>query len=113
MANVYRVTILSYEPAADNQIMADSVVERRTSINPETWIQVTHRTMVLGAAEVIAITQDEVLTNGQKRLAIQALIKEKALAFGVADSDQAWADMQDLYSNQTPPGAIPPVTIRQ
>lgn len=113
MANVYRVTILSYEPAADNQINADMIVQRRTATNPETWLDVTHRTMVLGASEVIGITENAALTNPQKRQQLQDLIKTKALAFGIADSDQAWADMQDLYSNQTPPGSIPPVTIRQ
>jgi hypothetical protein len=104
----YRVNIVSLEPAADAAIHADAFIQLRVSRNPDVFqdIQNGHRTVVLGAAEVMAITDDPVMTAPQKRTALRNLVKEKVLAMGVDVADEAYADFINL---------IPPpfeVTVR-
>jgi hypothetical protein len=89
----YRVNIVSLEPAADAAIHADAFIQLRVSRNPDVFqdIQNGHRTVVLGAAEVMAIT-DSTMTTAQKRAALRDLIKAEVLAMGVDVADEAYAD---------------------
>jgi hypothetical protein len=90
----YRVNVLSMEAAVDAAIHADANVQLRVSRNPDVFqdIKNGHRTVVLGAAEVMAITDDPVMTANQKRTALRNLIKEKVLAMGIDVADEAYAD---------------------
>jgi hypothetical protein len=90
----YKVIVLSMEAAADAAIHADANVQLRISRNPDVFqdIKNGHRTVVLGAAEVMAITDDTVMTQAQKRTALRNLIKEKVLAMGIDVADEAYAD---------------------
>jgi hypothetical protein len=89
----YRVYIVKMEPAADAAIHADAFIQLRVSRNPDVFqdIQNGHRTVVLGAAEVMAIT-DSTMTTAQKRAALRDLIKAEVLAMGVDVADEAYAD---------------------
>jgi hypothetical protein len=90
----YKVNIISMEAAVDAAIHADANVQLRVSRNPDVFqdIKNGHRTVVLGAAEVMAITDDHVMTAPQKRTALRNLIKEKVLAMGIDVADEAYAD---------------------
>jgi hypothetical protein len=102
----YKVTILSMEAAANAAIHADANMQLRISRNPDVFqdIQNGHRTVVLGAAEVMAITDDLVMTNNQKKQALKDLIKEKVLAMGIDVADEAYADFIALVP---PPFDVP------
>lgn len=102
----YRVTILSMEAAANAAIHADANMQLRISRNPDVFkdIQGGHRTVVLGAAEVMTITDDTVMTNNQKKQALKDLIKTKVLAMGIDVADEAYADFIALVP---PPFDVP------
>lgn len=102
----YKVTILSMEAAANAAIHADANMQLRISRNPDVFqdIQNGHRTVVLGAAEVMAITDDPVMTNNQKKQALKDLIKAKVLAMGIDVADEAYADFIALVP---PPFDVP------
>jgi hypothetical protein len=89
----YKVQILSLEAAADAAIHADANLQLRVSRNPDVFQDVRngHRTVVLSAAEVMAITTNAALTQVQKRQALKDLIKVKVLAMGIDVSDEAYA----------------------
>ena len=57
------------ESAAGGYVHADANIQVRVSRNPDVFkdIQSGHRTVVLGAQEVMAITDDPVMTQAQKR----------------------------------------------
>jgi len=104
----YKVIINSMEAGADSTVMADANIQVRVSRNPDVfqYIRNGHRTIVLGAQEVMAITDDAVMTNNQKKQALRDLVKEKVLAMGIDTADEAWTDFITL---------IPPpfeVTVR-
>lgn len=103
MANsVYRVTLLNCEAAANGMVYFDSKIELRTGTNPNyIWVesQNGHRTLVMEAAEVLAIKNDPLLTtNVLKRQALYALAKEKALAWGIDSADEAFLFTQGLLT---------------
>lgn len=90
----YQVTINSMESAADATIHADANLKVRISRNPDVFQDIPsgHRTIVLGAAEVMTITNDAGLTNNQKKQALKDLVKNKVLAMGIDVADEAWTD---------------------
>jgi len=94
----YKVTINSMEAGADSTVHADANIQVRISRNPDVFqdIQSGHRTIVLGAAEVMAITNDLVMTNNQKKQALRDLVKAKVLALGLDTADEAWTDFITL-----------------
>ena len=101
MANVYRVNILSMEPAANGMVHADTYIQIRTGTNPVTWGDVSqgHRTIVLEASDILAIVSDPLNnTNPKKRQAINVKIKAKALELGIDTSDEAYGILLDLYT---------------
>jgi hypothetical protein len=93
----YKVNIISMEAGADATVMADAFVQVRISRNPDVFqdIKNGHRTIVLGAAEVKAIT-NSAMTAPQKRTALRDLIKAKVLAMGLDVADEAWTDFITL-----------------
>ena len=104
----YKVIVLSMEAAADVAVHADAKVQLRVSRNPDVFqdIQNGHRTVVLGAAEVMDITDNAGLTAPQKRTALKELVKAKILAMGIDVADEAYSDFI---------GLVPPpfeVTVR-
>ena len=102
----YKVIVLSMEAAADAAIHADANIQLRVSRNPDVFqdIRNGHRTVVLGAQEVMLITDDPVMTQAQKRTALRDLIKAKVLAMGIDVSDEAYADFIALVP---PPFDVP------
>jgi hypothetical protein len=101
MANVYRVNILGMEPAANGMVHADTFIQIRTSANPVTWGDVLqgHRTIVLEAADILAIANDPLNnTAAKKRVAINSRIKEKALELGIDTADEAYGVLLGLYT---------------
>lgn len=89
----YKVNVLSMEAGADATVMADAMIQRRVTINPLVFVDIQngHRTIVLGAAEVKAIT-NSAMTAAQKRTALRDLVKAKILAMGLDTADEAWTD---------------------
>jgi hypothetical protein len=93
----YKVNVLSMEAHEGAQVFADATIQVRVSRNPDVFKDVGHRTVVLGASEVLAITDDAVMTANQKRNALKDLIKEKVLAMGIDVADEAWTDFITLF----------------
>jgi hypothetical protein len=92
----YKVNILSMEAHDGAQVFADATLQVRVSRNPDVFKDIGHRTVVLGAAEVLAITDDPVMTNNQKKQALKDLVKAKVLAMGIDVADEAWTDFITL-----------------
>ena len=92
----YKVNVLSMEAHEGAQVYADAIIQVRVSRNPDVFKDVGHRTVVLGAAEVTAITDDPVMTQVQKRTALRDLIKAKVLAMGIDVADEAWTEFITL-----------------
>ena len=111
MAN-YRAHVLDSEAAGDGTVHFDCVIQKEV-IDPgppivTTWEDVPrgHRTLVLGAAAVLAITEDPGLTDPQKRAALSQLFKTEAQGWGIDESDAAETDILALI-----PAASWPVNV--
>jgi hypothetical protein len=110
MAQIYRANVVKIEAAANGTLNADVFVELRGGVTPDfTWTLTSngHFTIVLTAAEVLAITNNVALTPVQKRLALRELIKAQALERGVDQADEAYAAWIALL-----PTFPDPITIR-
>jgi hypothetical protein len=92
----YKVNVLAMEAHDGAQVFADANIQVRVSRNPDVFKDVGHRTVVLGAAEVMLITDDPVMTATQKRTALRELVKAKVLAMGIDVADEAWTDFITL-----------------
>jgi hypothetical protein len=92
----YKVNVLTMEAHDGAQVFADATIQVRVSRNPDVFKEIGHRTVVLGAAEVLAITDDAVMTAPQKRAALRDLVKAKVLAMGIDIADEAWTDFITL-----------------
>jgi hypothetical protein len=92
----YKVVVNSMEAHEGSQVFADANIFVRISRNPDTFKDIGHRTVVLGAQEVTTITDDPVMTNVQKRAALRDLVKAKVLAIGIDIADEAWTEFITL-----------------
>lgn len=94
----YKVQVLSMESASGGYVHADANIQVRVSRNPDVFKDVPsgHRTVVIGAQEVLAIANNAVLTQAQKRTALRDLVKAKVLEMGIDVSDEAWTDFITL-----------------
>ena len=99
---VYQAKVISIEPTANGTINADVFVELRTGTNPDwVWKPATngHFTLVLEVADVMAIINDPLNTTVvKKRVAIRNLIKSRALARGIDKADEAFIEMNKLFT---------------
>jgi len=95
MAN-YRAHVLDSEAAGDGTVHFDCIIQKEDP--PGTWTDVPrgHRTLVLGAAAVLAITENPGLTDPQKRAALSQLFKTEAQGWGIDESDAAETDILAL-----------------
>lgn len=99
---VYKVTINKIEPAANGMVYADTDIQVRSGTGPNyTWTPVLngHRTIVLEARDVMGIMNNPAnSTNVLKRLAMNELIRTKAIETGIDIADEAFSAMSGLYT---------------
>jgi len=91
MAN-YRARILNTEAAADATVHFDCWIQRETADPPpDNWVNVLngHRTLVLQASAIKAITQNPALTDNQKRAQLAELFRIEATSWGIDEADDA------------------------
>jgi hypothetical protein len=93
---MYRAHVLSSEAGADGSVKFDCWIQREAEV--DVWVNVDrgHRSLVLPANVVLAITEDPGLTDAQKRAAIKALFKEQAKGWGIDVADAAEQDIMSL-----------------
>jgi len=90
---------VSSEAATNGDVHLDCFVERSQD-EGETWalVRIGHRSVVLDGGAVLAITENEGLTNNQKRAQLTALFRQEIVAWGIHRSDDADQQLQALVS---------------
>lgn len=95
----YRVHVIDSEPTGDGQVRFDCVIQKLVDVGPpEVWQDIPkgHRTLALSASAVLTITQNQQLTDVQKRTELRALFKTEAKGWGLDEADTAYDDIMGL-----------------
>jgi len=99
MANQYRARIVDSEAAASGDVHLDCFLERSKD-EGGTWELVDggHRTVVLDGDAVLAITENEGLTDNQKVGQLADMFKQEVVGWGIDRSDDADQQINALVS---------------
>lgn len=106
MAN-YRAKIIDSEAAGDGTVHFDCWIQREEDDRQggTIWVNVEkgHRSVVLQASAVLAVTQDGSLSDGQKRSRLAQLFRQEALSWGIDEADAANEDIMSLIPSESWP----------
>ena len=99
MANQYRARIVSSEASAAGNVHLDCYLQRSQD-SGETWELVDggHRTVVLDGDAVLAITEDDSLSNAQKVGHLANLFGQEVKSWGIDKSDDANQQLEALVT---------------
>lgn len=101
----YRAKINDSEAAGNGTVHFDCWIQRLESEDPDVWINVEngHRTVVLQAASILFITDNDSLTDTQKRDQLKELFRLQALSWGIDEADNANEDIVLLIPSESWP----------
>ena len=94
----YRVHVEEIEAAANGDLHLLCAIQRKVVVDEvDTWVLALngHRTMVLDGEALLAILTGPG-TEGQKIVAILAIFKQEALAWGIDTADSAYTLLMDI-----------------
>lgn len=91
----YRARVVGSDSAANSDVHLDTYIETDKGGSWE-LVPYGHTTIVLHYQEVVAITDDPVMSDPEKRAALIALFTQKVIDRGIVDSDYAEQSIIDL-----------------
>jgi hypothetical protein len=99
----YRARIQNVTPAGDGTLHFDTYIEMEVETDVWQVCPMGHRTLVLQASAVSAITENDQLTDNEKRSQLRDLFKQQAQGWGIDEADSALNDIVGLIPGENWP----------